>query len=106
MNLSTLKVGYLNKPPFTRNDQKLDEVFFEIFLTITNHLNVSFTMIQPVSGRWGEYLQENNTWNGLVGDLVSQKVDLVVTSLAQTKERREFIDFSIPVYMYRPVFTR
>ena len=106
LNLSSLTVGYLNKPPFTQNDQKLDEVFYQVFLTIVHQLNLSVVMTKPLTGQWGQLDNQTQTWDGLIGDLVERRVDVSITSLAQTEERNRVVDFSIPVYRYTPVFTR
>ena len=106
LNLTSVTVGYINKPPFTQNDQKLDEVFFEIFLSIMSQFNLSYTLTRPLSGLWGQLDNQTRSWDGLMGDLVGGRVDVAVTSLAQTEQRETAVDFSIPVYVYRPVFTR
>ena len=106
LNFSSITVGYLNKPPFTQNDQKLDEVFYEIFISIITQLNLTFTMTKPQSGLWGQMDNRTMLWDGLMGDLMRNKVDMVITSLAQTEARDRVVDFSVPVYVYRPVYTR
>ncbi len=49
----------------------------------------------------GEYLDrpveiENTNWDGLIPSLQTGKVDVVISSMTITDERREVIDFSIP----------
>ena len=102
----SLLVGYLTKPPFTLNNQKLEELFYQIFLLIMTRLNTTFTLIKPQHGLWGVMDNHTMTWDGLIGDLVNNKVDVVMNSLAQTEEREGVVDFSIPIYIYRPVFAR
>ena len=99
-------MGYLTKPPFTLNNQKLDELFYQIFLIIMAKLNITFTLIKPQYGLWGVMDNQTMTWDGLMGDLVTKKVDVVLNSLAQTEERESVVDFSLPIYIYRPVFAR
>lgn len=49
----------------------------------------------------GDYLDrpveiENTNWDGLIPSLQTGKVDMVISSMTITDERREVIDFSIP----------
>jgi len=39
---------------------------------------------------------QNGRWNGLMGDLVNRRVDMVMTSLAVNAEREHVVDFTIP----------
>ena len=41
-------------------------------------------------------LIQNGRWNGLMGDLVNRRVDMVMTSLAVNSEREHVVDFTIP----------
>ena len=106
VNQTSLLVGYLFKPPFPLNNQKLDELFYQMFLIIMARLNMTFTLIKPQYGLWGVMDNKTMTWDGLMGDLVTNKVDVVLNSLAQTEERESVVDFSLPIYIYRPVFAR
>ena len=99
-----IKVGLINTPPFKKTSEKLDEVFYRLFVHITNNLNLSMTPVFPTSGLWGE--NKNGTWDGLVGDLIKENTDVAISSLAQTDERERYIDFSYPIYIYHPVFLR
>ncbi len=49
----------------------------------------------------GEYLGkeviiENTAWSGLIPSLKTAKIDLIISSMTITDERKESIDFSIP----------
>lgn len=49
----------------------------------------------------GEYLDrpiqiENTNWDGLIPSLQTGKVDVVISSMTITEERKEVVDFSIP----------
>ena len=43
-------------------------------------------------------LYENGSWSGLVGDLASGNIDLVVADLTMTSEREESIDYVSPYF--------
>jgi len=42
--------------------------------------------------------QANGTWTGVVGDLVTGEVDIVVAAMTMTSEREEVIDFVAPYF--------
>ncbi|KAL8581027.1 hypothetical protein ACOMHN_048061 [Nucella lapillus] len=39
---------------------------------------------------------ENNTWNGMIGELIGKKADMAIASLTITAERERYVDFSKP----------
>ncbi|KAF6208104.1 hypothetical protein GE061_016554 [Apolygus lucorum] len=42
--------------------------------------------------------QPNGSWDGLIGDLASGRVDIIVAALTMTSEREEVIDFVAPYF--------
>ena len=47
-------------------------------------------------GKYGQYDEQTQQWSGMIGELQSQKADLVIADLTITKERSEVIDFTTP----------
>ena len=61
---------------------------------LKERLEFTFEMYQVEDKKWGAKI--GNTWNGLIGDLLTGKADMVMTSLKITAERSQVIDFSVP----------
>ncbi|KAK7098048.1 hypothetical protein V1264_004938 [Littorina saxatilis] len=60
------------------------EVGFEYHFRLVNDNN--YGMRSPV----------NNTWNGMIGELISRKADVAIAGLTITAERERYVDFSKP----------
>ena len=43
-------------------------------------------------------VQSSGEWSGLVGDLVSGRLDIVVAPMTMTSEREEVVDFVAPYF--------
>ncbi|XP_059083805.1 glutamate receptor ionotropic, kainate 2-like [Tigriopus californicus] len=56
--------------------------------------NYSFRLVED--GKHGSYNKDTGTWNGMVGELLSQKADLAVGDLTITYEREQGVDFTMP----------
>jgi ionotropic glutamate receptor NMDA 2B len=61
---------------------------------LKNTLDFTFEMYEVEDGRWGAKV--GSIWNGLIGDLLKGKADMVMTSLKITHERSQAVDFSVP----------
>jgi ionotropic glutamate receptor len=53
--------------------------------------------IQPVAdGKYGGMNKDTKVWNGMIGELLTQKADLAVADLTITYEREQGVDFTMP----------
>ena len=57
-------------------------------------LDFTFDMYEVEDLKWGG--QVNNSWNGLIYDIISGRADIAITSLKITEERSEAIEFTVP----------
>ncbi|KAL3861017.1 hypothetical protein ACJMK2_007110 [Sinanodonta woodiana] len=64
---------------------------------LSNTLNFTYELIEPSDGVFGSRSPDGR-WNGLVGQLERQEVDMVVATLTVQPERRGVIDFTYPFY--------
>jgi hypothetical protein len=55
-------------------------------------LNFSTKLSLPPDGKWGN-IEEDGSWNRLVGGLISNRSQIVVTSLYETQARLDVIEF-------------
>ncbi|ESP03626.1 hypothetical protein LOTGIDRAFT_171277 [Lottia gigantea] len=74
---------------FNRELVKLTSIIAQI-------LNFTYTIVQPEDKEFGR--EVNGSWTGLVGDLISQKVDMVIAELTVTDDRFKVIDFIFPAF--------
>ena len=81
-----LKVGMeLAYPPFEMSDKD------------GNPQGVSVDFAKKLGEYLGkEVIIENTAWSGLIPSLKTRKIDLIISSMTITDERKESIDFSIP----------
>jgi len=68
----------------------------DLLKTLSKEVKFRFTINLVEDGKYGQYDEERQQWSGLVGELQSQKADLVIADLTITKERSEVIDFTMP----------
>uniref|UniRef100_A0AAN0N7N0 Glutamate [NMDA] receptor subunit 1 n=1 Tax=Polyphagotarsonemus latus TaxID=1204166 RepID=A0AAN0N7N0_9ACAR len=68
--------------------------------TLATRLNISFSLYQVTDDQYGSFEIDKKTnkkkWNGLIGEIVMKKADLIVAPLTINPERSLFIDFSKP----------
>ena len=88
---SNLKGSVLKVSPV---NIKADGDKIDILQALQDKLNFSLQKIESKEKRWGSKYN-NGTWNGFVGMLVEDKVDLV-GELMINEERQEVVDFFFP----------
>ena len=75
----------------------------DVLKAIMKDLNVTIRQYHSVSGVFGVYNKDTKEWDGLMQELITNKVDLVVSDLMITFERSMFIDFVYPFIHVKPV---
>ncbi|KAL3861014.1 hypothetical protein ACJMK2_007107 [Sinanodonta woodiana] len=64
---------------------------------LADMLNFTYELVGPPDGKFGSK-RSDGRWNGLVGQLERQEVDMVVAALSIQSERKQVMDFSYPFY--------
>ncbi|KAK6186486.1 hypothetical protein SNE40_008516 [Patella caerulea] len=64
---------------------------------LAKHLNFTFTFVQPSDGKYGGKSSDGK-WQGLVGLLDREEVDMVIADFSITKERSKVVDFILPPF--------
>ena len=59
-------------------------------------MNFTYTVIKPPDGQYGG-IQPDGTWNGMVGLLANQDIDIAVATFAISLERSTVMTFATPV---------
>ena len=77
----------------TTNTSSYTGIYYDVIEEMSRYLNMSYTIHIPEDGFWG-HLDANNTWTGLVGQLVRREVDFVIAPLTVSSIRRRAIDFA------------
>lgn len=63
---------------------------------IAAELDFEYTLTTPEDGIYGSYDAETDDWTGAIGDLVDQRVDVVIGDMSVTEEREVVVDFTEP----------
>ena len=58
---------------------------------ISKILGFNYSVQIVADGSYGSYNAKTDTWNGMIGELLSQKADLAVADLTITYEREQVI---------------
>ncbi|GIY72232.1 hypothetical protein CDAR_219111 [Caerostris darwini] len=66
----------------------------DLLQKFANDLRFSYDLYRVEDGVWGVF--ENNTWNGLVKEILDGNADMVVTSIKINSERQKAVDFTVP----------
>ena len=75
----------------------------DILSILQSKLNFTFTLHIPKDGMYGTRIEGSKAWNGLVGMLMRNEIDLQITGLNWLAERDEVIDYVMPVLSDRTV---
>lgn len=66
----------------------------DLLQKFANDLGFSYDLYRVEDGIWGVY--ENNTWNGLIKEILDSNADMVVTAIKINAERQKAVDFTVP----------
>jgi len=90
----TLRIGIEGEyPPFNQIDQNGSLVGFDVDIT---HALCAEMKVQC------KFVVQS--WNGIIPALLSNKSDLIISSMAITEKRKEMLAFSNPYYFERAIF--
>ncbi|XP_078383275.1 glutamate receptor ionotropic, kainate 2-like isoform X2 [Oculina patagonica] len=65
---------------------------------LARNLKFTYEIYPTPDGMYGAET-ENGTWNGMIGELLNKRADMIVADLTITERREKVVDFSVP-YMY------
>ncbi len=69
----------------------------DIFNYLSTKLNFTYELVQPKDKKWGSLDLDGKTWNGLVKELMENRIDITTSGLTQTLDRHKAVDFSLPL---------
>ncbi|KAG0726508.1 Glutamate receptor ionotropic, delta-1 [Chionoecetes opilio] len=73
-------------------------IMWDLLLMLTSKLNVSVEIMRPPDGRWGVELP-NGSWNGMLGMIQRQEVDMAVGPFAISYPRTKVADFPASIFV-------
>ena len=56
-------------------------------------LNFTIVLKTPDDQKWGTLADDNKTWNGMISELIDDKIDICTSGLSITFNRAEVSDF-------------
>ncbi|CAO1443281.1 unnamed protein product [Diamesa serratosioi] len=76
----------------------------DLLKALAQRINFTYDLALSPDGQFGHYVTRNisstligkKEWSGLIGEIVSERADLIVAPLTINPERAEFIEFSKP----------
>ena len=69
-------------------------VFPELNQQLARDLNFTLVYHEPEDEKYGGFDEENERWNGMIGDLILGKIDIIGTAIAINIERKNVISFT------------
>ncbi|XP_058820957.1 glutamate [NMDA] receptor subunit 1 isoform X2 [Topomyia yanbarensis] len=97
---------HFNTTDGNENDFCCKGYCIDLLKALALRINFTFDLALSPDGQFGHYQLKNHTtgigtsvkkeWNGLIGELVAERADLIVAPLTINPERAEFIEFSKP----------
>nr|XP_027231573.1 probable glutamate receptor [Penaeus vannamei] len=82
-------------------DYRVTGSFVDIMAILERSLNFTCSWSRPEDRAWGA-LQPDGTWNGMIGDLMADKGDVIV-AISRTLPREEVVDFTLPLLLDRHI---
>jgi len=93
-----LIVSTILNPPFLYDvgEEGYEGYSVDLLKELSKSAKFNYTIKLVSDGKYGQYNAKSHQWSGMVGELVSQKADLVIADMVITSERAEVIDFTTP----------
>nr|XP_050851506.1 glutamate receptor 3-like isoform X2 [Vespula vulgaris] len=96
-----LRVGWVKDSPFIGlKNNKLNMLLGEIVMELSKMINFTIEILEPVDA-YGSWNKENETWSGVIGQLISGEADIGVAEFTVTTRRLEAVDFTLPFILSR-----
>ncbi|CAL4062375.1 unnamed protein product, partial [Meganyctiphanes norvegica] len=75
----------------TTGTKGLQGIYGDLWTGMANFFNFTWTCIPPRDGQWGAVI--NNSWTGMIKDLLDGHVDIALADLDITQARSQVVDF-------------
>ncbi|XP_076447024.1 glutamate receptor 3-like [Babylonia areolata] len=81
--------------PLVGND-KYEGYAVDLANGVSGELGFEYRFKLVEDSNYGRRFEQNNTWNGMIGELMAKVTDMAIASLTITAERERYVDFSKP----------
>ncbi|PVD34216.1 hypothetical protein C0Q70_05482, partial [Pomacea canaliculata] len=81
--------------PLTGNN-RFEGYAMDLAWGLATEIGFDFLFKLVHDNKYGAREPKNNTWNGMIGELINGKADLAIAGLTITAERERYVDFSKP----------
>ena len=101
LNAEHLKLGVTENPPFAARipnctgDSCWEGICPDVVKNLSTALNFTYEFVEPYDKEFGRFDPGTHTWNGLIGDMLSQRTDMVTMDLSVGVQRKQYIDFTV-----------
>ncbi|XP_067681067.1 glutamate receptor ionotropic, kainate 1-like [Haliotis asinina] len=98
-NNRTFKVGILPWHPFvykSEDNRTYYGLCLDMLSELARSLNFSYVFVEPVDQEWGRVV--DGKWTGLVGDVATGKIDMIIAPLTISDVRETVMDFTQPYF--------
>uniref|UniRef100_A0A1Y1KNL0 Ionotropic glutamate receptor C-terminal domain-containing protein n=2 Tax=Photinus pyralis TaxID=7054 RepID=A0A1Y1KNL0_PHOPY len=87
---------YKNSSTVLLGNDQFEGFVVDIISEISKLEGFNYTLIRNEDDKNGDYDPVTQSWNGMIGDILSGKGDIAIGDMAITKEREEYVDFTVP----------
>nr|AHA51229.1 Lig_chan domain-containing protein [Bathyctena chuni] len=99
-----LRLGITEEPPFAWRSESINcnspgcwyGYCPDLVARLASELNFTYEYIEPTDKKFGGLNSTTKQWNGMIGDLIAGKTDVITMVLSVSSERKMYIDFSFP----------
>uniref|UniRef100_A0A5K4F5F2 Glutamate receptor n=1 Tax=Schistosoma mansoni TaxID=6183 RepID=A0A5K4F5F2_SCHMA len=103
-NHKTLRISTILDPPFVVTGQVIGngEIInatgfaIDVLNELAIHFNFSYRLFVPQNGTYGS-LDEKGEWDGMMGELVNGRVDMIAAGLTINPRRSNYVEFIGPI---------
>lgn len=81
----------------TNGEIEIDGYIGDLWKPLQEKLNFTTTFLPSIDGKWGSIEADGKTWNGMIGMVLNNEADIIVSDLALTEKRAQFVDFTVPI---------
>ena len=68
----------------------------DMVVQLANELGFTYEYIPPADLKFGALNETTKEWNGMIADLLADRIDMIAIDLSTNTERKTAIDFSLP----------
>ncbi|XP_076640729.1 glutamate receptor ionotropic, delta-2 isoform X2 [Halictus rubicundus] len=101
LHREVLRIAYVQESTFVAvKDGVLTKFLGAVVEELSISLNFTMNVSDPLDS-YGNFNEETKTWTGVIGELVTNMVDIGVADFSMTNHREDVVDFTLPLILSR-----